>query len=76
MPKFKEHTVVKLRHNLLDFGLSTETTGVVVMVYAEQPQAYEVEFVDGQGRSLALLTLPEEDILAISASDSKVNAID
>ena len=38
------------------------TGGAVVFIYTEPSLAYEVEFVDDEGYTLALLTLKGEDI--------------
>lgn len=45
-------------------ALSTGAIGTVVMVYTTNSinPAYEVEFVDDDGNTLALLTLKEDDI--------------
>ena len=57
----KEYDVVRLRRPLPEHKLATGAVGAVVMVYHD-PLAYEVEFCDEYGVTLALLTLQEEDI--------------
>ena len=57
----EEYDVVRLRRPLPEHKLMAGAVGAVVMVY-ENPTAYEVEFCDEGGATLALLTLKEEDI--------------
>ncbi len=57
MLQFKEYEMVELRHDLPHARLQTGNRGAVVMVYSEPTQAYEVEFVDERGFTLALLIL-------------------
>ena len=70
-----ENDVVRLKHSIAassssawpgmpSTALATGTIGTVVMVHAANSlnSAYEVEFVDGAGHTLALLTLNENDI--------------
>jgi len=44
-------------------GLAVGTLGTIVMAYPGVPPGYEVEFCDGQGFTLALLTLRDEDLV-------------
>ncbi len=60
---FLVHEVVRLKKDLPSSNLKAGTLGAIVMVYPESPQAYEVEFVDSDGDTLAILTLKEEDIV-------------
>jgi Domain of unknown function (DUF4926) len=58
---FEEHQCVKLRRPIppMDKG----AVGVVVMVYDfTERLGYEVEFVDREGFTLALMTLRGEDL--------------
>jgi hypothetical protein len=50
-----------------DITLPTGTIGAIVMVFTDDAPnyAYEVEFVDEDGGTLALLTLQEEDITLV-----------
>lgn len=57
----EEYDVVRLRRPLPEYKLAAGAVGAVVMVH-DDPRAYEVEFCDEQGVTLALLTLREEDI--------------
>jgi len=43
-------------------GLDVGTVGTIVMAYPAVPPGYEVEFIDPQGTTLALLTLHDEDL--------------
>jgi hypothetical protein len=57
---FTEYEVVRLKRS--KSGLPAGTRGTVVMVHEALPPAYEVEFVDRTGRTLALLTLTDADL--------------
>lgn len=70
-----ENDVVMLKHDIpahsptewpgiSSTALSTGAVGTVVMVYTTNSSTYEyeVEFVDDDGHTLALLTLKEDDI--------------
>ena len=60
---FQELEVVRLKRDQPSSGLAVGAVGTVVMVYDEaDPPEYEVEFVDNDGRTLALLTLSEEEL--------------
>lgn len=62
MSQFQEHEMVKLNHVLPESNLSKGSVGVVVMVYPESPQFYEVEFTDASGFTVSLQTLSEESL--------------
>ncbi len=38
------------------------TMGAILMAYPSIPVHYEVEFIDGEGETIAVLTVSEEDI--------------
>ena len=57
----REYDVVLLRRGLPQFQLAAGAVGTVVLVY-EDPPAYEVEFCDAEGITLALVTLREDDL--------------
>ena len=61
MEHLKELDLAILRSDLPDAGLRAGDVGVVVHVYA-QGQGYEVEFVSGEGRTIAVLTLPSKAV--------------
>lgn len=56
-----EHALVVLTADKSDAGLSAGDIGTVVFVYAGGA-GYEVEFADGDGRTIALLTLDKNQI--------------
>jgi len=60
---FKEYDVVKLREPRVAEGLAAGALGAILIVHDAMPPAYEVEFVDNQGFTIALLTLMEEELL-------------
>jgi hypothetical protein len=57
----QEYDVVRLRRSLPEHHLSEGAIGAIVLVFADPP-AYEVEFCDKEGVTLALVTLNEEDL--------------
>jgi len=58
---FKEYELVRLKQPVPFVGLNAGAVGAIVMVY-DDPPAYEVEFTDSSGATIALLTLKEEEI--------------
>jgi hypothetical protein len=56
-----EHSLVVLNRDMAEQGLHTGDVGAVVAIYGDG-QAYEVEFVDGDGSTVALLTLESQDV--------------
>jgi len=57
---YKEHEPVVLRKDHPEHGLKAGDVGGVVLVLPDG--TYEVEFVDSEGRTVALLTLREHEI--------------
>ncbi len=57
---FKEHELVVLKEDRPEYGLKAGDVGVVVLAYPDG--AYEVEFVDNEGHTVALLTLGEREL--------------
>jgi hypothetical protein len=69
--KPEEYDVVRLLRDLPEHNLSAGSTGAVVMDYAKHsdenlPAAYEVEFVDSEGVTQALVTVAEDDLEVVS----------
>ncbi len=62
---YKELDVVKLRNDRDDVGLKKGAIGAVLMIHSADPVAYEVEFCDSKGMTLALLTLLDKDLMPI-----------
>lgn len=61
---FREYDVVELAEDLSD-SLKAGTRGAIVMVYSGERPAYEVEFVDANGRTIEVRTvLPDRIRLA------------
>ena len=59
--KIRELEAVVLARDLDAHGLKRGDVGTVVHLY-EDGAAYEVEFVTAEGKTVALLTLGEDDI--------------
>lgn len=57
----RELDSVVLVRNLPEHGLEAGDVGTVVYVYGEG-EGYEVEFVGGEGETVAVITLGPEDI--------------
>ncbi|MEV6965387.1 DUF4926 domain-containing protein [Hamadaea sp. NPDC051192] len=55
-------TSVRLRADRPQDGLSAGAVGAVVDVYTEPAAAYEVEFTDADGRTLALITVAPDEV--------------
>ncbi len=64
----RELETVVLSRDLSEQGLNGGDIGAVVHCY-KNGQAYEVEFVTGQGRTIALLTPEAKDIRSINANE-------
>lgn len=60
--KFEEFDVVRLVRPAGDYGLPPGATGTVVLVYSDPSEAYEVEFVEPDGSTAALLTLQPQEL--------------
>jgi len=56
-----ELDTVVLSHDIAEHGLKQGDIGGVVHVYKNE-QAFEVEFVTGEGETVAVLTLTSDDI--------------
>ncbi|MBW3596719.1 MAG: DUF4926 domain-containing protein [Planctomycetes bacterium] len=56
-----EHSLAVLNREIPDAGLAAGDVGAIVHVYG-QGKANEVEFVDGDGTTVALLTLDATDV--------------
>jgi hypothetical protein len=76
-----ENDVVRLKHNtpansptewagIPSNALAAKSIGSIVMVYTTDSinYEYEVEFVDSDGHTLALLTLKENDVELVDSS--------
>jgi len=63
-----EHSMVVLSDDRTTDGLHAGDVGAVVHVYGDG-KAYEVEFVDGNGTTVALLTLEATDVRPIEAGE-------
>lgn len=68
MAMLAEHSIVVLNSDVPDAGLYAGDVGAIVHVHG-QGKAYEVEFVDGDGTTIALLTLNADVIRPIGAGE-------
>ncbi|ACK72295.1 conserved hypothetical protein [Gloeothece citriformis PCC 7424] len=57
----KELDIVMLTHDIREQGLKKGSQGAIIHCYADG-QAFEVEFVNDSGKTLALLTLEKADL--------------
>jgi len=64
----KELDTIVLTHDFEEYGLEKGDIGVVVNCYADG-DAYEVEFVTADGRSVAVLTLDLNNIRLMSSKE-------
>ena len=58
---YKILEIVALNHEISEYGLAEGETGTIVDVY-NAGVAYEVEFVNPKGETIALLTLDPSDL--------------
>jgi len=58
---FSELDIVTLNHDLIEHNLKKGAVGTILQVY-EKGKAYEVEFVNNKGETLAIVTLKGSDI--------------
>lgn len=70
---FEEYDVVKLKYDLPEQNLKAGTHGAIVMVHHEPYRAYEVELVDSEGWTLAVLTLKDDDLMAATLDELTQN---
>jgi hypothetical protein len=56
------HDVVRVLEDLPDLNLRTGDVGTVVTVFTEPEAAFEVEFVDDEGRTVATHALLPEQV--------------
>lgn len=68
MTPLVEHSMVVLNHDAADAGLHAGDVGAIVHVYGNG-SAYEVEFVDGDGATVALMTLQPDQIRPIGGGE-------
>jgi hypothetical protein len=64
----REHDAVVLTRDILERPLRAGDVGAVVAVY-DVGRAYEVEFVTGDGRTIAVLTLEPGDVRAVTEAE-------
>jgi len=65
---FNELETVVLAHDLKDHNLTRGDVGTVVHSYA-CGKAYEVEFVTGEGKTIAVVTLEKSDIRSMQRQE-------
>ena len=58
--------VVQLQQDFPNLSLFRGATGTIVDAYIDPHEAYEVEFCDDRGVTIALLTLRSEQLRSIS----------
>ena len=63
-----EHSMVVLNRDLPDAGLQSGDVGAIVHVY-RSGNAFEVEFVDGDGTTIAVVTLDSDDVRPIGSGE-------
>ena len=63
-----EHSLVVLTCDIPDSGLYAGDVGAIVHVYGQRA-AYEVEFVDGDGTTIALITIKSESVRPVGSGE-------
>lgn len=64
----KELDMVVLAKDLKEYHLKRGDVGAVVHIY-ESGKAFEVEFVTGEGKTIAVVTLPAGDVRPMQRAD-------
>jgi hypothetical protein len=64
----KEHDSVVLTRPVPEHGLQVGDVGAVVFVY-RSGEAYEVEFIAGDGSTLSVVTLSPDDVRRLDAGE-------
>ncbi len=64
----KEHDTVVLTKSIPENGLQAGDVGAIVHVY-QNGQAFEVEFVAGNGTTVAVITLEKSAVRPIAGSE-------
>jgi hypothetical protein len=59
---------VVLTHSMPDHGLEEGDVGAVVHIYSKDA-AYEVEFVTAAGKTIAVVTVGQDDIRPMAATE-------
>lgn len=60
--KIQEFDIVRLTKAMPEHNLADGAKGTVVLDHFSAPAAYEVEFLDSEGRTIALVTLHGSDL--------------
>ncbi len=63
-----ELDTVVLKHDIKEHGLKSGDVGTIVHLYSDG-EAFEVEFVTAEGKTIALLTLTHADIRLIGKKE-------
>lgn len=66
--KMKEHEPVVILADRREHGLQKGDVGAIVHVYGDG-EAYEVEFVSGNGQTVAVLTLAASEIRSLAKTE-------
>lgn len=64
----KELAIVELTHDVPEHNLKKGERGTVVEIY-KAGEAYEVEFINAEGKTVALLTLDSSEVRNIKKND-------
>jgi len=65
--KIKLLDTVVLQRNMPDYGIKSGDIGAIVEI--SEPDTIEVEFINGSGKTQALLTLKIEDVRPIAENE-------
>jgi hypothetical protein len=61
---FQEYDVIRLKKPISSQNVSVGDKGTILMIFDEPnlPKAYEVEFLDEEGHTIALVTVTDDEI--------------
>jgi hypothetical protein len=65
MPRYELSQVVELTEDIPEASLKRGTRGAVVLIFSDPAEAYEVEFVNEAGDTVAELALSPDQIRAV-----------
>lgn len=65
---FKELEIVELSHDIPKHNLKKGEKGTIVEIY-KNGEAYEVEFANKEGKTIALLTLMSDSVRRVRKND-------
>lgn len=70
---FEEYEGVKIKRDLPEHGVKAGARGTIVMVHTVPSRGYEVEIQDDEGWVTDVLTLKDDDLMAVAPDELTQN---